>query len=163
MKTEKCEEMMNRFLIGDRSADLVKHLSECSRCRDLAALSGMVSENAPRIQVPAELDQAILSYASAKKRPAGKVLDFASLMRHALIPAAAAVMVCMGLTFAFQSQKYRTHNSLVHARISNSVFPYDPDSLDSDLLVLSSRIQDAAAQLNRTAVYVMDEQNGGLK
>ena len=77
MKTEKCREMMNLFLKGERSEEVVKHLQDCPECRELAALSRAVSGMKEPMKVPEELDRAVLAYASAKKRPAPKAWDFA--------------------------------------------------------------------------------------
>jgi|GEM_PF-3595761 len=153
MKTEKCEEMMNRFLSGDRSEEMLRHLSECASCRELAALSRLTAEPAPRTEVPAELDRVILAHAAAKKRTGARSLNFTFLMRHALIPAAAAVVVCAGLTFAFRVPSVRTMKPSVAAVSSQKIASYDFDSADSELLLISSRIQDASAKLSSTAAY----------
>ncbi|MBO4647183.1 MAG: hypothetical protein J5806_03395 [Lentisphaeria bacterium] len=152
MKTEKCEEMMNRYLSGERSEELLRHLSECASCRELAALSRLTAEPAGSLKVPEQLDRAILAHAAAKKRT--RSLSFTFLMRHALIPVAAAVVVCAGLTFAFRVPSVSRGGKPVMAAVrSQNIASYDFDSADSELLLISSRIQDASAQLNSTAAY----------
>ena len=91
MKTDKCREMINLFLNGERSEEVVKHLQDCPECRELAALSRAVSGAKEPMKVPEELDRAVRAYAAAKKRPAERAWDFAFLLRHAAIPAAAAL------------------------------------------------------------------------
>ena len=150
MKTEKCREMMNLFLKGERSDEVVKHLQDCPDCRELAALSRAVSGAKEPMKVPEELDRAVLSYAAAKKRPAARVWDFAFILRHAVIPAAAAAMVCAGLVFAFQQPGEQHRKTLVQVQNQTQ---YDLDMVESEVLMLSSRIQNTAAQLNRTEVF----------
>ena len=149
MKTEKCKEMMDRFLSGEDSEELTKHLRECPECRELAELDRQLSGMPQHLTVPEELDRAVLAYAAAKKRPAAKVWDFAFIIRHAAIPIAAAVMVCFGLVFAFRQQEPALRPSL--AQTQN--VQYDLDMVDSEVLLLSSRIQNTSAQLSSTAVY----------
>ena len=103
MGTEKCKEMMDRMLSGEHSEELTKHLRECPECRELAELDRQLSGMPEHLAVPEELDRAVLAYAAAKKRPAVRILDFPFILRHAVIPIAAAVMVCFGLVFAFRS------------------------------------------------------------
>ena len=154
MKTEKCEEMMNRCLSGERSEEVLRHLSECASCRELAELSRLTAEPAESLKVPERLDRAILAHAAAKKRTGARSLSFTFLMRHALIPVAAAVVVCAGLTFAFRVPSVsRTGNPAVAAVRSQKIASYDFDSADSELLLISSRIQDASAKLTSTAAY----------
>lgn len=154
MKTGKCEEMLNRILTGDRSEEVMRHLSECSDCRGLAALDQLTAGlAADRMEVPVELDRRILSCAAAKKRPSFKVWEISFVLRHAAIPAAAAVMVCAGLFFALRPLQNPVRNSLVQVQNQNQNQQYDLDSVDSEVLMLSSRIQATAAQLSRTAVY----------
>lgn len=153
MKTEKCKEMMDRFLIGEDSGEVADHLRECPACRELAELDRKLTGMPEHLEVPKELDRAVLAYAAAKKRPAVKVWDFAFILRHAAIPAAAAVMVCFGLVFAFRQTVNPPRPSLVRAQSVQ----YD-DMVDSEVLLLSSRIQNTSAQLSRTAVFnVIDE------
>ena len=154
MRTEKCEELMNRYLKGDRSEEIAEHLRECSGCRALTELESLLAGKPERMAVPEELDRRILQYAAAKKRPAVKVWDIAFILRHAAIPAAAAAMVCIGLVFAYRPSANPPHQTLVRAQ----PVQYDLDSVDSEVLLLSSRIQNTSAQLSRTAVYnVIDE------
>lgn len=154
MKTEKCEEMMNRYLSGERSEEMLRHLAECASCRELAALSRLTEESAEPLKVPERLDRAVLAHAAAKKRSGARSLSFTFLMRHALIPAAAAVAVCAGLTFAFRGPSAaRAVNPAVAAVGSQKTASYDFDSADSELLLISSRIQDASAKLTSTAAY----------
>lgn len=150
MKTEKCREMMNLFLKGERSEEVVKHLQDCPECRELAALCRAVSGMKEPMKVPEELDRAVLAYASAKRRPAPKAWDFAFILRHAVIPAAAAAVVCAGLVFAFHQPVEPNRKTM--AQVQNQA-QYDLDMVDSEVLMLSSRIQTAAAQLNRTEVF----------
>ena len=153
MKTEKCKEMMNRFLTGEDSGEVADHLRECPACRELAELDRQLTGMPEHLEVPEELDRAVLAYAAAKNRPAAKVWDFAFILRHAAIPAAAAVMVCFGLVFAFRQQSNPPRPALV--QVQN--VQYD-DMVDSEVLLLSSRIQNTSAQLSRTAVFnVIDE------
>ena len=157
MKTGKCEEMMNRILTGERSEEVMRHLSECPDCRGLAALDRLTAGlSAVRMEVPAELDRRILDRAAAGKRSAvgNRVIPF--VLRHAAVPIAAGVMICAGLFFAFREPQSRTRNSLV--QVQTPSLQYDLDSVDSEVLMLSSRIQATTAQLSRTAVYnVIDE------
>lgn len=154
MRMEKCEKLMSRFLKGERSEAIVEHFQECAECRKLAALNRMLSGKPERMAVPEELDRKILQYAAAKKRPAVKVWDIAFILRHAAIPAAAAAMVCIGLVFAYRPSVNPPHQALVRAQ----TMQYDLDSVDSEVLLLSSRIRNTSAQLSRTAVYnVIDE------
>ena len=154
MKTEKCEELMSRFLKGERSEEVADHFRECAGCRELAALDRMLAGKPERMDVPEELDRKILQYAAAKKRPAAKVWDISFILRHAAIPAAAAAMVCIGLVFAYRPPVNPTQQTLARAQ----TMQYDLDSVDSEVLLLSSRIQNTSAQLSRTAVYnVIDE------
>jgi len=150
MKTEKCSKMMNLFLRGERSEDVVKHLQECPDCRELAALSRAVCGAEEPMKVPEELDRAVLAYAAAKKRPAVRAWDFSFILRHAVIPVAAAAMVCVGLVFAFQQPGEQHRKTLVQVQNQGQ---YDLDLVDSEVLMLSSRIQNASAQLNRTEVF----------
>ena len=152
MKTEKCEEMMNRWLSGERSDVVLRHLCECASCRELAELSRLTAESAEPLQVPEHLDRAVLAHAAAKTRT--RTLSFTFLMRHALIPAAAAVVVCVGLTFAFRAPSVSTGGKPAVAAVRSQKFAsYDFDSADSELLLISSRIQDASAKLTSTAAY----------
>lgn len=149
MKTEKCKEMMDRFLTGEVSEEVAEHLRECSACRELAELDRQLTGMPGHLEVPEELDRAVLAYAAAKKRPAAKVWDFAFILRHAAIPAAAAVMVCFGLVFAFRQSANPSRQSLAQVQSAQ----YDLDMVDSEVLLLSSRIQNTSVQLSRTAVY----------
>ncbi len=149
MKTEKCKEMMDRFLTGEDSGEVAEHLRECPACRELAELDRQLTGMPEHLEVPEELDRAVLAYAAAKKRPVAKVWDFAFILRHAAIPAAAAVMVCFGLVFAFRQQATPPRPVLVQAQSVQ----YDLDMVDSEVLLLSSRIQNTSAQLSSTAVY----------
>ena len=154
MKTEKCSEMMDLFLKGERSDAVVKHLENCSDCRELAALSELAVLPKEPMKVPEELDRAVLAYAAAKKRPAAGIWDFSFILRHAVIPVAAAAMVCVGLVFAFQQPDPPRRDALVQVR---NQAQYDLDAVDSEVevLMLSSRIRNTSAQLNRTAVYTV--------
>ena len=149
MKTEKCKEMMDRFLTGEDSGEVAEHLRECPACRELAELDRQLTGMPEHLEVPEELDRAVLAYAAAKKRPAVKVWDFAFILRHAAIPAAAAVMVCFGLVFAFRQPVDPPRPSLVQLQSVQDDF----DMVDSEVLLLSSRIQNTSVQLSRTAVY----------
>lgn len=149
MKTEKCKEMMDRFLTGEDSREVADHLRECPACRKLAELDRQLAGMPEHLEVPEELDRAVLAYAAAKKHPAVKVWDFAFILRHAAIPAAAAVMVCFGLVFAFRQTVNPPRPALVQAQSVQ----YDLDMVDSEVLLLSSRIQNTSAQLSSTAVY----------
>ena len=149
MKTEKCKEMMDRCLSGEDSREVADHLRDCPACRELAELDRQLTGMPEHLEVPEELDRAVLAYAAAKKRPAAKVWDFAFILRHAAIPAAAAVMVCFGLVFAFRQQATPPRPALVRAQSVQ----YDLDMVDSEVLLLSSRIQNTSAQLSSTAVY----------
>lgn len=154
MGTEKCKEMMDRILNGEHSEELTKHLRECPECRELAELDRQLSGTAEHMAVPEELDRAVLAYAAAKKRPAVRILDFPFILRHAVIPAAAAVMVCFGLVFAFRSPSDPPRQSMVQTQNVQ----YDLDMVDSEVLLLSSRIRNTSAELSRTAVFnVIDE------
>ena len=154
MGTEKCKEMMNRMLSGEHSEELKEHLRECPECRELAELDRQLSGMPEHLAVPEELDRAVLAYAAAKKRPAVRILDFPFILRHAVIPVAAAVMVCFGLVFAFRSPVNPPRQPMAQ---SQSV-QYDLDMVDSEVLLLSSRIQNTSAQLSSTAVLnVIDE------
>ena len=154
MKTEKCKEMMDRFLTGEDSGEVADHLRECPVCWELAELNRQLTGMPEHLEVPEELDRAVLAYAAAKKRPAVKVWDFEFILRHAAIPAAAAVMVCFGLVFAFRQQANPPRPALVQAQSVQ----YDLDMVDSEVLLLSSRIQNTSAQLSSTAVLnVIDE------
>ena len=151
MKTKKCEEMMNRFLTGQVSEELEQHFRECPECRGLASLDRKLAETHGRRAVPPELDRAVLAYA-AKNRPAPKAWNIAFILHHAAIPVAAAAMVCIGLVFAFhQPDRNAARNSL--ARSGKTTISYDWDTVDSDILLLSSQIQDASARLSRTEAY----------
>ena len=162
MKTVKCEKMMNRFLEGDRSPEVKTHLENCPDCRELANLSLAVSgERAPAV-VPPELDRVVLAYAASRKRLSGRAVSFTFLLRHAAIPLAAALMICVGLTFAFRVPQNVSGSPLVRSR--NQVLQNELDAVDSELLMLSSRIQDTSAQLSRTVVYTgIYEQNGAMQ
>ena len=154
MRTKKCEELMSRFLKGEQSEAVAAHFRECAECREMAELDRLLAGKPERMAVPEELDRKILQYAAAKKRSAVKVWDIAFILRHAAIPAAAAAMVCIGLVFAYRSPVNPQRQSLVRAQN----IQYDMDSVDSEVLLLSSRIQNTSAQLSRTAVYnVIDE------
>ena len=154
MGTEKCKEMMNRFLNGEHSEEVAKHLQECSACGELAELDRLLVGKPERMAVPEELDRKVLQYAAAKRRPAAKAWDIAFILRHAAIPVAAAAMVCIGLVFAYRPAVSSQQRSLVRSQN----LQYDFDSVDSEVLLLSSRIQNTSAQLSRTAVYnVIDE------
>ena len=152
MKTKKCEEMMNRLLNGQVSGELEQHLRECPGCRELVSLDRKLAETHGRLAVPPELDRTVLAYAAAKKRPAQRVWNIAFILHHAAIPIAAAVMVCIGLVFAFhQPDRNAARNTL--ARSGKTNFSYDLDTVDSEILLLSSQIQDASARLSRTEAY----------
>ena len=152
MKTEKCEEMMNRFLSGQVSEEMEQHFRECPECRGLASLDRRLAETHDRLPVPPEQDRAVLAYAAAKKRPAQKTWNIAFILHHAAIPIAAAAMVCIGLVFAFhQPDRNAARNSL--AQSGKTSFSYDLDTVDSEILLLSSQIQDASARLSRTEAY----------
>ena len=157
MKIEKCEKMMNRILAGDHSKEVLEHLAECASCRELTALDRMVSGGAGRIEVPESLDRAVLSYAAGRKRSAGKLFHFSAFMRHAAVPLAAAFMICFGLAFAFRMPQKSSAGTVVKNRI-----PQDElDSLASELMLISSRIDEVSVQLSRTAAYTsIEEQNG---
>ena len=152
MKTKKCEEMMNRFLTGQVSEEMEQHFRECPDCRELASLNRKLAETHDRLTVPPELDRTILAYAGAKKRPVQRAWNIAFILRHAAIPAAAAAMVCIGLVFAFyQPDRQAARNSL--AQSAKTGFSYDLDSVDSEILLLSSQIRDVSARLSRTEAY----------
>lgn len=160
MKTEKCKEMMERVLAGERSAEVMEHLSSCADCRGLAALDRMVSGTAEPVPVPEALDRAVLAHAAAKKRPVRKVLSFRAFLRYAAVPAAAAVVLCFGLTFDFQTQ-VRPEKQLGSVQAKKGAVQYDWDSVDSELLLVSSQIEDVSAQLNRTVAYAsLYDRNG---
>ena len=151
MKTKKCEEMMNRFLTGQVSEEMEQHFRECPECRGLASLNHRLAETHDRLPVPSELDRAVLAYA-AKNRPGRRVWNIAFILHHAAIPIAAAAMVCIGLVFAFhQPQRNVQGKSL--AQSGKTGFSYDLDTVDSEILLLSSQIQDASARLSRTEAY----------
>ena len=152
MKTKICEEMMNRFLTGQVSDEQEQHFRECPECRALASLNRKLAEPHDRLAVPPELDQAVLSYAAAKKRPAPGAWNIAFILHHAAIPIAAAAMVCISLVFAFhQPGRDISRKSLAQSGKTN--FSYDLDTVDSEILLLSSQIQDASARLSRTEAY----------
>ncbi|MBO4633183.1 MAG: hypothetical protein J5858_14790 [Lentisphaeria bacterium] len=162
MKTAKCEAIMNRYLTGERSPAVKDHLEVCSRCRELADLICAITEKPAEETVPEELDRAVLSYAAARKRPADRSFNFSFLLRHAAIPLAAAFMVCICLAFAFRVPQAASGGALAQNR--NSISQYELDSVDSELLLLSSRIQDTSVQLRNTAVYTgIYEQNGAMQ
>lgn len=147
MKT-KCQEMMSLFLKGDRTEEVMKHLRECGECRELAALDRMLDGKPERMAVPEELDRAVLAYAAAKKRQPAGGWHISFILSRIVIPAAAAAVVCAGLSFAFRQPVVQVRKTLV--QVQNQQF--DMDAVDSEVLMLSSRIQDTAARLNRTAV-----------
>ena len=152
MKTKKCEEMMNRFLTGQVSEEMEQHFRECPECRELASLDCKLSETHDRLAVPPELDRTVLAYAAAKKRPEQRAWNIAFILHHAAIPIAAAAMVCIGLVFAYhQPDRNAARKSL--AQSGKTSFSYDPDAVDSEILLLSSQIQDASARLSRTEAY----------
>ena len=164
MKNGKiCNEMMDRYLAGERSEELMRHLAECPDCRILSALERMTAERPARMEVPEHLDHAVKAYAAGRKRTAPQAVPFHFLRAHVLIPLAAAVMVCIGLAFAFQVPGEGKAGSGPLVRQSqNTLAAYEQDSLDSELLLLSSRIRETSAQLNRTTVYsAIDESDGG--
>ena len=164
MKKEICNEMMDRYLAGERSEELMKHLAECPDCRILSALERMTAERPARMEVPEHLDRAVKAYAAGRKRTAPQTVSFHFFRAHVLIPLAAAVMVCIGLVFAFQLPGEGNGGSgpLVQQPKQSAMSAYEQDSLDSELLLLSSRIRETSAQLNRTTVYSMiDESDGG--
>ena len=104
-----------------------------------------------RLPVPPELDRAVLAYA-AKNRPIRRAWNIAFILHHAAIPIAAAAMVCIGLVFAFHQPERKVQgNSL--AQSGKTSFSYDWDTVDSEILLLSSQIQDASARLSRTEAY----------
>jgi len=159
MKTVKCKEMMERVLAGDRSPEVIEHLASCADCRSLAALDRMVAGMSEPMSVPEPLDRAVLAHAAAKKRPPRKALSFRAFLRYAAVPVAAAVMLCFGLTFNFQTQG-RQSERIGSSQMKNAV-QYDWDSVDSELLLVSSQIEDASAQLNRTVAYAsLYDRNG---
>ena len=152
MKTKKCEEMMNRFLTGQVSEEMEQHFRECPDCRELASLNRKLAETHDRLTVPPELDRTILAYAGAKKRPVQRAWNIAFILHHAAIPIAAAAMVCIGLVFAYhQPDRNVARTSL--AQSGKTSFSYDLDAVDSEILLLSSQIQDASARLSRTEAY----------
>lgn len=166
MKNGKiCDEMMDRYLAGERSEELMKHLAECPDCRALAALERMTAEKPARVEVPEHLDRAVKAYAAGRKRTAPQAVSFHFFRAHVLIPLAAAVMVCIGLAFAFQvpgTPGKAGSGQLVQKQKTGALPVYEQDSLDSELLLLSSRIRETSAQLNRTTVYsVIEEAEGG--
>ena len=167
MKKEICNEMMNRYLAGERSEALMKHLSECPDCRTLSALERMTAERPVRMEVPEHLDRAVKAYAAGRKRTAPQAVSFHFLRAHVLIPLAAAVMVCIGLAFAFQMPGTAVKpgsGPLVQKQKPSPLAAYEQDSLDSELLLLSSRIRETSAQLNRTTVYSgISEAEGGIE
>ena len=163
MKTEKCKEMMERVLAGDRSPDVMEHLASCANCRDLAALDRMVTGTSEPMSVPESLDRAVLAHAAARKRPPRKALSFRAFLRYAAVPVAAAVMLCFGLTFNYQTQ-VRPPERIGSSQMKKSAVQYDWDSVDSELLLVSSQIEDASAQLNRTVAYAsLYDRNGVSK
>lgn len=160
MKTEKCKEMMDRVLAGERTPEVMEHLKSCADCRGLAALDRMVSGTSEPMPVPEALDRAVLAHAAAKKRPVRKTLSFRAFLRYAAVPVAAAVMLCFGLTFNFQTQ-VRPEKQLGSVQAKNGAVQYDWDSVDSELLLVSSQIEDVSAQLNRTVAYTsLYDRNG---
>ena len=152
MKSKKCEEMMARFLTGQVSVEMEQHFRECPECRALASLDRKLAESHDRLAVPPELDRTVLAYAAAKTRPAQRAWNIAFILHHAAIPVAAAAMVCIGLVFAYhQPDRHAVRNSL--AQSAKNSFSYDLDTVDSEILLLSSQIQDASARLSRTEAY----------
>ena len=163
MKTEKCKEMMERVLAGERTPEVMEHLSSCADCRELAALDRMVTGTPVRgtVSVPESLDRAVLAHAAAKRRPVRKVLSFHAFLRYAAVPVAAAIMLCFGLTFNFQTAQVRPSKRIGSVQAQKSAVQYDWDSVDSELLLVSSQIEDASAQLNRTVAYAsLYDRNG---
>ena len=73
MKTEKCKEMMERVLAGDRSPEVMEHLASCAGCRDLAALDRMVTGTSEPMSVPPDFRipqaQAVLPQAAGIRAP----------------------------------------------------------------------------------------------
>ena len=152
MKTKKCEEMMNRFLTGQVSPEMDQHFRECPECRELVSLDRKLAETRKSLAVPPELDRSVLAYAAAKKRPEQRAWNIAFILHHAAIPIAAAAMVCIGLVFAFrQPERNAVPNSL--AQSAKNSFSYDLDTVDSEILLLSSQIRDVSARLSRTEAY----------
>lgn len=112
--------------------------------------------------MPESLDRTVLAYAAAKQRPVRKPLTFRAFLRYAAVPVAAAVMLCFGLTFNFQTQVGRTDQ--IGSVQTNKGAEYDWDSVDSDLLLVSTQIEDASAQLNRTVAYAsLYDRNGVVR
>ena len=160
MKTEKCKEMMDRFLSGECSLEVMEHLTSCADCRDLAALDRMVTGSSVPMSVPESLDRAVLAHAAAKKRPVRKALSFRAFLRYAAVPVAAAVMLCFGLTFTSQTTVHPSKGPS-SAKVNKSSVQYDWDSVDSELLLVSTQIEDVSAQLNRTVAYAsLYDRNG---
>lgn len=151
MKTKKCEEMLNQFLTGQPTAEMKRHFEECADCRALVSLSEAVGKPENHLEVPRELDRKVLAYAAARKRPQARTWNIAFVLQHAVIPVAAAVVVCVGLVYAFQPRQPLSGKTVAQSQRSSQI--YDLDMVDSDLLLVSSQIQDAAARLSRTEVY----------
>ena len=157
--TEKCKEMMDRFLAGECTPEVMEHLASCPDCRELVALDRMVTGTAVPMSVPESLDRAVLAHAAAKKRPVRKAISFRVFLRYAAVPIAAAVMLCFGLTFTFQTA--HPSKGPGSAKVNKGTVQYDWDSVDSELLLVSSQIEDVSAQLNRTVAYTsLYDRNG---
>lgn len=154
----RCEQTMNRILNGVSSEETEKHLAECGNCRDLAELYRRIAAGQPeRYAVPSILDQAVLSHAAERKHRSGKRVFLDFFLRHAAVPAAAAVMVCFGLTFAL-----RTSDTPATASVQNA--HYDFDLFETDLLLLSTQIEDTSVRLTNTAAYSSSyTQNGNMQ
>ncbi len=159
-KMNRCEQTMNRILEGVSSAETEKHLAECRSCRDLAELYRRIAAGQPeRCTVPPILDQAVLDHAAKRQRPAGKHAFLNFFLRHAAVPIAAAVMVCFGLTFALH-----TSDAPSAATASTQNQQYDFDLFETDLLLLSTQIEDTSVRLTNTAAYSSTyTQNGNMK
>lgn len=157
----RCEQTMNRILEGVSSAETEKHLAECRSCRDLAELYRRIAAGQPeRCAVPSFLDQAVLNHAAKRQRPAGKHAFLNFFLHHAAVPIAAAVMVCFGLTFAL----HNTSDTPSAATASTQNLHDDFDLFETDLLLLSTQIEDTSVRLTNTAAFSSSyTQNGNMK
>lgn len=144
MKT--CEKIMNRILNGEMTPELEQHLRECRECRGLSELAEMIAEQkSAGILPPEDLDKRIMAYARSKQYQLKKPFEFSVFLRRAVMPFAAAVVICVGLVYSFRNQPTQ--------RGKQEFSYYDVSSMNTDILMLSSQIRSSSENLTQTDAF----------
>lgn len=115
----------------------------------LAELEARLSKiGLPRCEVPSALDQAILAYAEqTQKKHAARKNSIRFIRKYAL-GLAAALAVCVSLTFVLQQNTAQKIPTLAGGTFYHTD---DQDMMNMELFLISSSIRNSSERLTRTA------------